>query len=270
VRLPKNRRVTGRGPICRAVVFLGVAWCVAASFLPAQAQRNPDSGRPPRLSPAEAERQGRELVAELLSRQPEPATNTGSLRIRARGQPEKEFRVRFEIYLTRTNWVSSYEVMVDPQSSKTVKLTVIHEPGNPNQYLLQEGGGSARRLTPDETMTPFASSEFWVADLGLEFLRWPKQLVRWKELRKSQSCDVLESINPDAHPIGYSRVVSWIDIDTGGIVHAEAFDKSGELLKQFDPTALQKVNGKRQLKEMEIRNRKTGARSWIDFNPGSE
>ncbi len=222
------------------------------------------------MSPAEAERQGRALVADLLSRQPEPATNTGTLRIRARGQPEKELRAKFEIYLTPTNWVSTYEVLMDPKGLKTVKLTVVHESGNPNEYLLRDGSsGSGRKLLPEETMTPFASSEFWVADLGLEFLHWPKQLVLRKELRKGQSCDVLESVNPNAHAPGYSRVVSWVDIDTGGIVHADAYNEANELLKQFDPTALQKVNGVRELKEMEIRNRKTGARSWIDFNPSA-
>jgi hypothetical protein len=239
--------------------------------LPANGQPKSEVRAPRRLSPAEAERQGRALVADLLARAPEPATNAGALRIRARGGQEKELRAKFEIYLTPTNWVSTYEAMVDPQDLKTVRLTVIHEPGKPNEYLLRDAaGGSPRKLTPAETMSSFAGSEFWVADLGLEFLHWPKQLLLRKEMRKGQACDVLESISPAPTPGGYSRVVSWVDTDTGGIVHADAYDQENELLKQFDPTALQKVNGQRQLKEMEIRNRKTGARSWIDFNPGPD
>jgi YD repeat-containing protein len=60
-------------------------------------------------------------------------------------------------------------------------------------------------------------------------------------------------------------VVSWIDIDTGGIVHAEAYDAAGRRLKRFEPKALKKVNGQWQLQEMVIRNLKTGSRTTIEF-----
>lgn len=231
---------------------------------------------PVRLSPAEAEKQGRTLIAELLSRLPEPVTNTGTLRIRPPEGPEREIPVRFFIYLTPSNWVSTYEALLDPAHSKTTRLTITHTTGKPNEYLLAEqpapaGASTApRNLTGAETMVPFAGSEFWIADLGLEFLHWPKQLLLRKELRKGQSCDVLESRNAVPSGKGYSRVVSWIDIDNGGIVHADAYDRRNALLKLFDPTALQKVNGQRELKEMEMRNRQTGARSWIEFNLGAQ
>jgi len=105
-----------------------------------------------------------------------------------------------------------------------------------------------------------------VGDLGLEFLHWPKQLLLKHELRRSQSCDVLESTNPNPAPGAYARVVSWIDIDSGGIVHADAYDFKNELLKQFDPKELKKVRGQWQLEEMEIRNRQTGSRTRIELD----
>ena len=120
-------------------------------------------------------------------------------------------------------------------------------------------------------MIPFAGSDFWVADLGLEFLHWPHQRLLKKEMRHSKSCDVLESVNPAPVPGGYARVVSWIIIESPhGIVHADAYDAGGELLKRFDPTALEKVQGEYQLEEMEIRNRKTDTRTWIKFNLARE
>ena len=118
-------------------------------------------------------------------------------------------------------------------------------------------------------MTPFAGSDFWIADLGLEFLHWPQQRVLRKQMRKGLSCDVLQSINPEPRPDGYSRVVSWIAINRPEdivIVHAEAFDKQDKLLKEFDPKKVEKVNGVWQLEEMEIRNRQTATRTRIDFN----
>ena len=61
---------------------------------------------------------------------------------------------------------------------------------------------------------------------------------------------------PAPVPGGYARVVSWIIIESPhGIVHADAYDAQGELLKQFDPTTVEKVQGEYQLEEMEMRNR---------------
>src|SRR5262249_27769397 len=96
-------------------------------------------------------------------------------------------------------------------------------------------------------------------------LHWPTQRLLKKELRQSQSCDVLESINPE-QTAGYTRVVSWVAIESGGIVHADAYDAKNELIKQFDPKKLEKVHGQYELQEMEIRNRRTGSRTRIDFD----
>jgi YD repeat-containing protein len=115
-------------------------------------------------------------------------------------------------------------------------------------------------------MVPFAGSDFWVADLGLEFLHWPTQRVLRREMRHGQPCAVLESLNPRPAPTGYARVVSWVDTDNGGILHADAYDARGQLMKEFDPSGLKKVNGQRKLEEMEMRNRKTGSHTWIKFD----
>jgi YD repeat-containing protein len=117
-------------------------------------------------------------------------------------------------------------------------------------------------------MIPFAGSDFWIADLGLEFLHWPQQKLIRKQMRRSQSCDMLESTNPNPKPGAYRRVVSWIDIDTGGIVHADAYDANDRLLKQFDPSEITKVKGEWQLEEMEIRNRQAGTKTLIKFKLG--
>ena len=103
-------------------------------------------------------------------------------------------------------------------------------------------------------------------DLGLEFFHWPQQKILRKENKRSRGCMVLESTNPNPSANGYSRVVSWIDEESGGIVHAEAFDARNKLLKEFDPKSFKKVNGQWELQEMEIRNVQTGSRSRIEFD----
>lgn len=239
--------------------------------------------RPPlQINRPEALVQGTQLVQDLLSRVPESSSRTNTLRIRDASGRQREFPVRFEIQVTSSNWSSTYETLPSPQTPTLAKLVVLSQPNGPNEYRLtqapERGLQSAatpadsaaspadRKLQGNETMAPFADSDFWVSDLGLEFLRWPEQLLLRKELRKGQSCSVLESVNPAKAPGAYSKVVSWIDIDTGGIVHADAYDQDGKIFKQFDPSELQKVEGRMQVKEIEIRNRKTGSRSWVTFD----
>jgi YD repeat-containing protein len=181
--------------------------------------------------------------------------------------------VRFETISTPTNWMSVYQTLSSGGGSGAEKLTVIHSDGRPNRYELTEPATAGatnfvtKDLSPARTMTPFAGSDFWVADLGLEFLHWPRQRLLKKEMRHSKFCDVLESVNPSPAPGGYSRVVSWIMAESPhGIVHADAYDTQGRLLKQFDPKDLEKVNGEYRVDEMQMRNRETGSRTVIKLH----
>jgi hypothetical protein len=260
---------------------LGKSWCLLAGLLflqPLLAQSKMDPPAPALLGRAEGEKAARALLSDLLARRPEKdSTNTGALRVRERNRTEREIPVRFEIYSTATNWVSTYESLPAGQNAPGMKLTVTHSDDGTNTYLLagpfdpgqDSRGASPRPLDPGELFAPFAGSDFWIADLGLEFLRWPHQRVLKREMRRSMPCQVLESTSPRPAPGGYSRVVSWIHSDSGGIVHADAYDAAGRLLKQFAPTSLEKVDGRRQLEEMEMLNRLTGSRSWIKFNLGA-
>jgi hypothetical protein len=143
---------------------------------------------------------------------------------------------------------------------------VTHTPGTRNEYRLTAADSNQTSiLTGNETMTPFAASDYWVADLGVEFLHWPGQRLLTNQVHRSQSCHKLESTNPAPGTNGYTRVISWIDIDTGGIVEAEAWDVKGKF-KIFEPTSVQKVNGRYQVRELEIRNTRTRTKTILVFN----
>ena len=220
---------------------------------------------PPKpLPPAEAVKQGRELVTRLLAQQPaRDVTNTGVLKIRDADRRRSEVPVKFEIVAGETHWTSRYQA--GPAGTNATELTVVHTPDQPNDYRLVRNDRT-QSLAGDETMIPFAGSDFWVADLGLEFLHWPDQRLLRKEMRRGQSCDVLQSLNPRPAPGAYARVVSWIDIDTGGIIYAEAYDERGKVLKEFLPKSIKKVHGEWQLQEMDMDNRQTGSSTRIEFN----
>jgi len=247
------------------------AFCFLLSAFSLFAQRPADKAPSAPLDPIAAGRQGHELATELLTRGPEQnSTNTGTLKIRDPGaSDERNIPLRIEVFSTPANWVSIYEAT--PSSGPAQRLIVTHNDINPSRYQLittpRDGQPTAQTLEPRQTMIPFAGSDFWIADLGLEFFHWPGQRLLKTEMRRGQSCKVLESSTTESAN-DYAKVVSWIDIDSGGIVHADAYDASGKILKEFAPTEFKKVHGQWQLEEMEILNRQTHSRTRIEFNVG--
>ena len=123
-----------------------------------------------------------------------------------------------------------------------------------------------KSLNGSETMIPFANSDFWIGDLGLEFFHWPEQKILKRENSRGRVCKVLESTSPDPSTNGYSRVDSWIDEETLGIVQAYAYDAQGKKLKEFYPKDFKKVDGQWRVGMMEMINVQTKSRSQIEFD----
>lgn len=228
----------------------------------------------------EAEIKGRELARQLCESGPaENYTNTGVMQIRDESGNRTNLPITIEVNVTQTNWWSRYVVKAGDNGNEITTLTVTHRFGHPNQYSAFEkdqkaslGGLASFQIRTGEsgnwTMIPFANSDFWLSDLGLEFFHWPDQKVLPKttNLKRGRSYTLLESTNPEPDTNGYSRVVSWIDQETGGILEAEAYDTHGKLLKVFEPKSFKKVNGQWELQEMEIRNVQTGSRTRLEFD----
>lgn len=230
------------------------------------------------IDPAVAESKGHDYVSRILSAVPsQPLTTTGLLTIRDAQHHRTEIPVQFEIRPGTSTWSSIYTARLTngPNPSQIV-LTIIHSEREPGIYRLETGpvGGPAdsRTLTGNAAMIPFAGSDFWLSDLGLEFLHWPKQRLLGRDVKHSQSCYVLDSINPNPATNALSRVEWWLDRDTfedsgqAAIVHAEAYDANNKLLKEFDPKEFEKINGHWQLKEIEMVNRQTDSHTRIDFD----
>jgi hypothetical protein len=229
----------------------------------------------------EAEIQDRQLAQQILEQRPaENFTNTGVLKIRDANGRASEIPVQCAVIVTATNWSAVYKAFF---TNFTEVLTVTH-PANqllrqlsdspPDGNHIKIVGTINDRIEPFDTHQhdyykagdTFAGSDFSVSDLGLEFFHWPAQKILKHEMRRGRACKVLESTNLNPSPNNYSRVVSWIDNETLGIVQAEAYDAKGELLKEFYPKSFKKVNGQWELQEMEIRNDQTGSRTRLEFN----
>jgi len=221
---------------------------------------------------SDTEIQGRALAKQLLAQAPNTNfVQTGVLNIRIGRGKRREIPVQIQTLVNETGWQAIYETSA---LSNRVRLIVTHETGQPNGYQLWENlaePGStedhkATALTGSQIMTPFAGSDFWAADLGLEFFHWPEQKLLKKVVRSSRGCSVLESTNPDPATNSYSRVLSWIDSENGGILYAEAYDVKGNKLKEYDTKKLKKVNGQWLVEEMEIVNDQTGTSTRLEFN----
>jgi YD repeat-containing protein len=239
------------------------ALIILASAATAIAALEPPS-QPVILPPEQAAKEGRVLAEEMVSQKPAAnTTNAGAMTIRDADNNRTQIPVRFEVFTTPTNWCSRYK-------TTDMTVTVLHDGAKANQYQVAiPRQGRDFTATGQQLMLPFAGSDFAIADLGLEFFHWPEQHLTKKEMKRSRSCKVLESmesINPRPAAGGYSRVVSWIDNESDGIVMAQAYDSQGKLLKQFIPKKVEKVNGQWQLQEMEIDNAQTGSSTRVDFD----
>lgn len=203
---------------------------------------------------------GPELAAQLRHLRPEAGfTNTGKLLIRTSRKAKWETHYTCRVSVSATNWTSDYSARRDGVALPG--FSVEHRAAQPNIYRDAAG----QPLPADQLHQPFADSDFWCSDLGLEFFHWPEQRILKWEIKRSFGCRVLESRNPAPATGGYSRVLSWIHEESGALIQAEAYDTKGKLLKEFRPTKVQEVNGRPELKEMEIENAQTGSSTRLVF-----
>ncbi len=219
-----------------------------------------------RLAPEE---EGRVLAAELKLLR--PIEGNGVLRLRnPAGKWFAEIPVRLRFVEHPDSWQSIYQAFT-PEGQPAETLVVTGGPGRPNAYQHAVAPAAPGPARPGaESNVPFAGSEFWLTDLGLEFLHWPTQQIVKREMRKGRACRVLESVNPNPEQ-GYARVRSWVDSEHQTILRAEAYDAAGKQVKEFSIGSFKKVadaSGKKrwQLKSMEIRNERNDARTRLEFD----
>jgi hypothetical protein len=223
---------------------------------------------------SDAEIQGHQLAQQVCNSRPENNfAQNGKLIVREAGGKSTITPVNFDAVVYTAYWISKYQATYTNGTYE--ELVITHSKNAPNKYFHQTGT-SAGKETGNEWSraylsgieVSFSHSDFSVADLCLEFFHWPAQKVLPKttNLKRGREYTLLESTNPNPTPNGYSRVLSWIDKESGGILFAEAYDANGKLLKEFEPKSFKKVNGQWELQEMEIRNVQTGSRTRLEFD----
>jgi hypothetical protein len=228
------------------------------------------------LPSAEGPEAGRELDAHLLSMQPtENVKWRGTLKISGRDRKSASVPLLCEITPGTTNWSVMYLAASTPDTVAE-KLTIIFSTNAPNQYIYARAATPGGPLEPPKTLTgaeadiPLAGSDFWLSDLGFEFYHWPEQVRLRGQMRRGRPCYVLQSVNPHPSPVGYSRVVTWVDRESEQPLLAEAYGADGKLMKEFELGSVAKVNGRYEVKNLKMYNRKTGSRTYLDFDLQSQ
>lgn len=217
----------------------------------------------PQINLPDPDREGQELAAKLRDAMPEGDSRfTGRFQIVTKDDDVRHVPVSSEIKVHPTNWVVTYRATPTNGAASEV-LTITHVPGKPTTYSYTVGG---KAITPVPLGASFAGTDFALLDLGLEFFHWPKQRRLKHEMRHSRNCHVLESTNPGATNLPYSRIQSWVDIESGGIVRAEVLDRNGSTVKEFKIGKFQKVDGRWQLESLRIGTRATGQDTELKFD----
>ena len=207
---------------------------------------------------------GEELARKVRSLAPaENAEFRGMFEIEQPNGNEQFIPIKSQIIVTNEGWRQIY-LAETPAGKET--LTILHRPGKAPTFTHALPRRESVSLIGDRATNAFAGTDFALIDLGLGFFHWPTQALLTREMKKGRGCDVLESRPAN---IGlYSRVITWIDQETSGVLMAEAYDARGRLLKEFEIRKFDRDAG--QVREMEIRNRQTKGSTRLRFETGAK
>jgi hypothetical protein len=253
----------------RGGVFLSAAIVFFGAFFfcrwPLQAQEDPFPTGP------EA---GRKLAAKLLTVKPAGDDSwRGVIKIFGRERKVMPVPISSELKMGETNWTVTY-VTAPADTNLAESFTIIFCTNGPNRYFFGRADkpgappGEPREISGAEADIPIGGSDFWLSDLGLEFLHWPDQTRMRGDIRSSRGRYVLVSRNPHPHPGGYSSVKVFIDKETDQPTQAEAFgvEDTNKTVKSFSLEKLaRKPDGSYEVKELLIVG-KGNFRSRLEIN----
>lgn len=177
---------------------------------------------------------GEALASRLRSIRPDQAmTNHAVLKIRGTDGRRQVPVTVVTRPVDEAGWEVRYEAA--PTGGGTESLSIRHATNAPPRFDARKGTEKV------PAQAGFAGSDFAAADLGLEFLHWPRQRLLRRELSNGRMCDVLESRPDGEPPAGYAAVRSWVDTAQGVILSAEAYDARMVRVKQFSVTNFREV-----------------------------
>jgi hypothetical protein len=161
----------------------------------------------------------------------------GELRDDATGRTEP-------MELTLGNQLMSFQFTNPPP--ETIRLDLSTTPAR----LYQVRKGQSKLVPSSQLANKVRGMDLNYEDLSLGFLYWPHPQLLKEERVSLQKCWLVRVMNPGGGP--YYAVDIWVHQATGGTAKMEAYDISSKVIKRYEVTKLQKVNGTNALKELRI------------------
>jgi len=117
--------------------------------------------------------------------------------------------------------------------------------------LYQVRPGGAVQVKGNQFGQSVRGMAFNYEDLSLRFLYWPRPQLMGAGRVGAQKCWIVRVTNPGKDG-PYWVVDIWVHQASGGAAKMEAYDRNGKIVKRYQVTKLQKVDGATTLKELRI------------------
>jgi len=123
--------------------------------------------------------------------------------------------------------------------------------GEDGSELRERAGGKSAEVKPARYDVKVRGTAVTYEDLSLKLLYWPKPKLIGEDTIRSRKAWKLEIQAPKGQSqYGVARL--WIDKESGAALRIEGYDKDGYLVKRFEMTSAQKINGQWMLKTMRV------------------
>ena len=116
-------------------------------------------------------------------------------------------------------------------------------------YQVCQGGSSV--VPNSQHGSKVRGMEFNYEDLSLAFLYWPRPQLMGEDRVSGQKCWIVRVTNP-SNQGPYYAVDLWVHQGSGGAAKMAAFDRTSKIVKKYQVTKVQKVEGATTLKELRI------------------
>ena len=162
----------------------------------------------------------------------------GELRDDATGRTEP-------LELTIGNQVMNFQFSTPP--AETIRVDLNTSPAR----LYQVSKGTSKQVPASQLGSKVRGMDFNYEDLSLRFLYWPRPQLMGEGRVSGQKCWIVRVINPGREG-PYYAVDIWVHQASGGAAKMAAYDRSSKVIKRYEVTKMQKVNGTNALKELRV------------------
>ncbi len=123
--------------------------------------------------------------------------------------------------------------------------------GEDSSELRERRGGKAAAIKPARYDEKVRGTPITFEDLALRLLYWPRPKLLGEDVVRTRKAWKLEIQAPRGQSqYGVARL--WIDQQSGAALRIEGYGMDGRIMKRFEMTSAQKINGQWMLKKMRV------------------